>query len=594
MCRLWAAEPFGHKVFSVSRWCERSSRSIKTVEVFGRGVHPARCMCTMHACCTALMPTRNCCVVCLVCVVGEGRTTHAPAWHRCERLNGAQPAAPHCAQHADHAFRSQQRSSLRSVSQQDFMPRRSARMRSCTRPSVDFAGLQAGSAHRHTCHVLRKLCFFNATLVPFEPGEDARLAQHVAQTLVVRSQFGSHQKFPLAHLHPMNVSAPTSLSAQLIKLVGLSDCVALYWVPTWAFSFADSFVSSLVPIDELQSAGLLDDRVLLRPDLWAWPRSKNPVYRMIGSLSSQQIRSSRETAPPCQDDTARRVLQRAAIAPSRELRQCRPHCFEKVVICQFRSTFDAYEPPMAPWRAGQRVAASVLSGEPQDAASALTMGHNKVASRVGARRYRYRGFRPEVATEGISSRSAPHMLRVLFVNRTRTKFSRSLANLPELLDQCVRAKPRSWPRGWVVGCATHEFGTGNLAADVRAARSADVLVGTHGAGLINSFFMRHGGVLIEVRPYHFEGSWPDKYFRALTSLEKRILYLQVSSGSPGLSIPRPNENVSVWDARDHAVILPWRTLKDALQVALHLNGSRDRYVQQLWTRGATFVSSLER
>ena len=26
------------------------------------------------------------------------------------------------------------------------------------------------------------------------------------------------------------------------------------WVPTWAFSFADSFVSSLVPIDELQSA----------------------------------------------------------------------------------------------------------------------------------------------------------------------------------------------------------------------------------------------------------------------------------------------------------------------------------------------------
>ena len=63
-------------------------------------------------------------------------------------------------------------------------------------------------------------------------------------------------------------------------------------MPTWAFSFADSFVSSLVPIDELQSAGLIDENVLLRPDLWAWPRSKNPLYRMLGHLSAAPMGES--------------------------------------------------------------------------------------------------------------------------------------------------------------------------------------------------------------------------------------------------------------------------------------------------------------
>ena len=120
-----------------------------------------------------------------------------------------------------------------------------------------------------------------------------------------------------------------------------------------------------------------------------------------------------------------------------------------------------------------------------------------------------------------------------------------------------------------------------------------MLVGTHGAGLINAFFMRRGAVLLEVRPYRFEGEWPDKYFRALTSLEQAVHYLQVSSGSPELSIPEPAKDVSVWDARDHAVRLPWHTLSEALRVAMWINGSHDRYVQRLWRQGAVFHSRKE-
>ena len=466
----------------------------------------------------------------------------------------------------------------------------------CSAPStIDFEGLQqpdipsASSPstsssylshprvprkHRHQCHVLRKICLFNGTLVPHGPGPDADNARRVAESLTVRSQFGSHQTFKLAYLHPMNVPRPESLAAQLLRMFaphdgdaggGLSACVPLAWVPVWAFSFADSVVSSLLPVEELLHAKLIDEAVLLRPDLWAWPRSKNPVYRMMQHLSDAPMRSLRESAPLCRDDAARLALQGA-----RGTAHCRPQCYERTVVCQFRSTFDAYEPPMAPWRAAQRVAKSVLRTR--------SVGADAAGERT--------------ALEGRADRAdGRQTLHVVFVNRTRTKFSRSLANLPRLLEQCAAARlRRAWPDGWSVRCTAHEFGAARLSADVRAAQSADVLVGTHGAGLINAFFMRRGGALVEVRPYGFEGEWPDKYFKALTSLEQAVLYLQVSAGSPALSVPRPPANVSVWDARDHAVRLPWRTLSEVLRAAMWINGSKERYVERLWKQGAVFVS----
>ena len=68
-----------------------------------------------------------------------------------------------------------------------------------------------------------------------------------------------------------------------------------------------------------------------------------------------------------------------------------------------------------------------------------------------------------------------------------------------------------------------------MAADVAAARRADVLVGTHGAALVYGFYMRRGAALVEVRPYRFEGKWPDRYFRDLAALEQTPLYFQVTA-----------------------------------------------------------------
>ena len=427
----------------------------------------------------------------------------------------------------------------------------------CAAPRIDFDALQRPSL-RHRCEVLHDACLFNGSVYPLA-GPNADHARAVAQAMVVRSQFGSHQTFPLAHLHPMvpAESAGAALLARAVRDRGLSPCVPLVWVPTWAFSFADSFVSSLVPIDELQSAGLIDENVLLRPDLWAWPRSKNPLYRMLGHLSAAPIRSVREEAPRCDAAAA------AAAAAGGPPRQCAAHCYSRVLVCNFRSTFDAFAPPMAPWRAAQRVAASVAAGRPVDAAAAISAAE---------------------APDG----DGP--LRVIFVNRTRTKFSRSLTNLDVLLQRCASARRSGGIGGRRVVCRAHEFGAGSLRADVRAARAADVLVGTHGAGLTNAFFMRRGAALVEVRPYNFEGAWPDGYFRSLTALEQAIFYFQVSSGSPKLSSPVPKPDVSVWDARDHGVELPWRTLRDVLAAVAAVNRSRERYLHRVWTRGAVFVA----
>ena len=421
-------------------------------------------------------------------------------------------------------------------------------------------------------------------------GEDALHAARVARSQVVRSQFGSHRKFPFAYLHPMKPPRRESPAAALLAQAALSPCVPLVWVPVWAFSFADSVVSSLFPVDELQSAGLIDENVLLRPDLWAWPRSKNPVYNMLGTLSSQQIRSVREEAPLCAEQAARRNVARAA-AGGGPARHCVPHCYETLLLCHFRSTFDTYQPPMAPWRAAQRVAASVLSGQPVDAARAVSMSPQPPSATEAAevdrallaprdRWPRHHEASPLIATK---------LLRVLFVNRTRTKFPRSLHNLKRLLDRCGSGRER-WADGWRVVCTAHEFGAAGLAADVRAARGADVLVGTHGAGLTNAFYMRRGAALVEARPYRFEGQWPDRYFRALSALERAIHYYQVSAGHASLSIPRPPDNVSVWDARDHAVRLPWRTLREVLHKIIAVDGSEERYIRTLWAEGTTFVS----
>ena len=69
---------------------------------------------------------------------------------------------------------------------------------------------------------------------------------------------------------------------------------------------------------------------------------------------------------------------------------------------------------------------------------------------------------------------------------------------------------------------------------------------------------------------------------------------QVSSGDPQLSVPQPKRDVSVWDARDHAVILPWQSLMQVLRAVAWVDRSLERYVEYAWAHGVVFVARTTR
>jgi len=415
----------------------------------------------------------------------------------------------------------------------------------CTTPTIDVRGLLNGSRHRHDCSVLHRVCLFNDTILPAVAGGRAeRKAQALAKSMRVRSMYGSHQVNPLEFWHPMRAPEPGGLGAMLIKRASFSPCVPLLWVPVWAFSFAEVFINSVVPLHELLEAGLVDEHVLLRPDLHTRPFGKYKFYEMVAALSRERSTTLREAATRCRGRAAERAARGDVRWP------CEPRCYQRLVFCNFKSTFDQYAPPMAPWSAAQRVARRLLPRPP-----------------------------PPLPVAAVAAR------RVLFVNRTGTKFSRSLVNLRQLVEQCSRrggGAGGAGGAGGVVareGCEAHEFGRRGVAVDAAAAQRAGVLVGTHGAGLVYGFFLPRGGSLVEVRPYRFEGKWPDRYFRDLSALEASPLYFQVSSGSPALSVPPPKPDVSVWDARDHGVRLPWRALREVLAKVAWCAGSAEKHAQ---------------
>jgi len=270
---------------------------------------------------------------------------------------------------------------------------------------IDVPGLVNGTRHRHQCFVLNRLCLFNGTILPATAGGQAeRRAKQLATTLTVRSMFGSHQTFKLGYLHPMDAAAPQSPAAKLVRRAvsreGFSRCVPLVWVPTWAFSFAEHFINSVVPVHELMEAGLIDEHVLLRPDLNARPMGRYGFYQMLSALSAERTAGLRDAAPKCTD---RHATREGGPPP-----WCVPRCYQKLVICNFRSTFDAYAARMAPWSAAQRVARRLVPRPPPGF------------------------FRPAAAR------------RVLLVNRTGTRFARSLHNLPQLLAACAHSEaPRT-------------------------------------------------------------------------------------------------------------------------------------------------------
>lgn len=108
----------------------------------------------------------------------------------------------------------------------------------------------------------------------------------------------------------------------------------------------------------------------------------------------------------------------------------------------------------------------------------------------------------------------------------------------------------------------------------------------------------HSHTNVHERAVTSTGAWPQANLNArlcvgqLTSSWMAHVPSQVTSADPELSIPMPKRDVSTWDARDHAVWLPWHTLREALLVIHFVNRSREAYERFRMTHGnqTTFVS----
>ena len=182
-------------------------------------------------------------------------------------------------------------------------------------------------------------------------------------------------------------------------------------------------------------------------------------------------------------------------------------------MCRFRDVYDR-QPPVAPWSAAQQIAASLLR-------------------------------RPPLAAED--------EYVVLFAGRAAAKNgARLLTNEAELLRACNEWQPPRACVGEAVRrsrCERRNFGKRGLRWDVQAVRQADALVGTHGAALLHAIFMRRGGALIEIRPYGFDGAWPDQYHFAMARRENATHAFVIRTVDRTLCTPVPAANVSAWDAR---------------------------------------------
>ena len=306
------------------------------------------------------------------------------------------------------------------------------------------------------CAVLHHACLFNATIVPFggSPAEEQQAAA-AAQRIMVRNIFNSHSApFPLQQLHSMRPVRPGTAAAKLlaqeVEARGFSKCVPLVWRPVWAFNFGEQFANTLSPLHELQAEELVDDRLLLRPDLAA--ASRPSWYQpLFGAFSQHPLASLREVGTRCLERDAQLKL-RGGERNRFQRTRCEASCHERVLVCGFQSLLDTHQsvpPGFAPWRAAQWVASHVARTAP-----------------------------PAPPGESTPPPAPPGALRVLFVNRTQTlntdrRGRRRISNLVQLLELCA-----GWAR---VRCEAHEFGRRGLAADVRAVRSADVLVGMDGS-----------------------------------------------------------------------------------------------------------------
>ena len=189
-----------------------------------------------------------------------------------------------------------------------------------------------------------------------------------------------------------------------------------------------------------------------------------------------------------------------------------------------------------------------------------------------------------------AARSSPgyltgRRLRVVVARRPNSP-RRNILNADQVIDWCNS--------GWkpsvvnttdpVVGamCVWYDFE--NLFVSMSMMEQTDVLIGVHGAALINSLFMPLGSSLIEVKPLQFVGLWPNHYLRRMLTLTDHnssvfwysINVVNASNSAPGMDeVLHLGENYMY--GRDRHVRLETKALATLMDRIATVDGDGKRY-----------------
>eukprot|EP00884_Botryococcus_braunii_P013614 jgi/Botrbrau1/22253/Bobra.0138s0015.1 len=187
--------------------------------------------------------------------------------------------------------------------------------------------------------------------------------------------------------------------------------------------------------------------------------------------------------------------------------------------------------------------------------------------------------------------------QVAFIERVH---KRRIANLEEIVEACNMWVPERTRAGaqYVPSCAAYNFDNASMWLEqLPQIRKFDILVGMHGAGLSNSYFMRRGSSFVEILPCHFGFDFQDSYYRDPHRIENGVFGFKVRVQRQELCTrPKLETNLEelnwaegpnfVWINldRDQDVRLDWKVLEDTFNRIVSLGGSRDHYMAMLLQR----------
>jgi uncharacterized membrane protein YgcG len=476
----------------------------------------------------------------------------------------------------------------------------------------------------HKCIAVPRACLLNNSIVALDDAP----RDLSWRTWAARSPVWSHMSKEMGQMLPFVTSAQAlenaGLRGALERADRAADRTALVWVPTFAFNFGEHYINSVIPLHELQRRGWLQRSWLLRPELYHLDVPSWYEALHVG-LSDSPIRTVAQVAPRCGGDGAATAAAAAAAAGSaaasaaaaaarggangaavggggggggggqggnsgggahhrNEPCRLRAECFSRLVLCDLQGNLERNltAHPFAPWRVGQRIAKLLSTDQgrlrgPRGPLSVVTTAEIAATATVAAAAAR-RSAAAAAAAAAAGSGSTTPRLEVIFIKR---EGGRRIVNLPRLLSACRSRLARCGVR-----CRGYTFGKRSVAEDAAEVASADVLVGTHGAGLANAFFMHRGSAVVEIRPYGFWGPWPDRYLRTQLRQEAGgargppLRYYEIAMGSPWLNVPvlndsQPDRPLSVFGVWSSGVRAPWHSVAHVLSAILTARARND-------------------